>query len=89
MSFEIIPGDPHSSVVLHVPHSSVHIPDDVRSGIVLDDAALASELAAMTDADTDRIAIGAADRCAVRPWIFVNRASRLVIYPERFPDERE
>lgn len=88
-SFEIIPGSPESTVVLHVPHSSLHIPDDVRAGIVLSDEALAAELAAITDADTDVIAIGAADAARVRPWLFVNRASRLVIDPERFPDERE
>ena len=88
-AFEIIPGHPSSSVVLHVPHSSTHIPDDVRRGIVLTDEELTVELAAITDADTDKIATGAAELASIRPWIFVNRASRLVIDPERFPDERE
>ncbi len=88
-AFDIIPGDPASSVILHVPHSSTHIPPEVREGIVLDDQALAAELHALTDADTDLIADGAASATALRPWIFVNRASRLVIDPERFPDERE
>ncbi|PRY62962.1 N-formylglutamate amidohydrolase [Knoellia remsis] len=88
-SFEIIPGDPTSSVVLHVPHSSTAIPDEVRAGIVLSDDELTAELAAMTDADTDVVAAGAADLAAIRPWIFVNRLSRLVVDPERFPDERE
>lgn len=88
-AYEILPGDPTSPVVLHVPHSSVTIPDDVRRGIVLTDEELAAELDAITDADTDLIATGAAERAALRPWIFVNRASRLVVDPERFPDERE
>ncbi|QIX27231.1 N-formylglutamate amidohydrolase [Nocardioides sp. JQ2195] len=88
-SFEIIPGDDASSVVLHVPHSSTHLPDDVRRGLRLNDSALAAELHAITDADTDVVADGAAMRAAVRPWIFVNRASRLVVDPERFPDDRE
>ena len=88
-AFEIIPGHPSSTVVLHVPHSSTHIPDDVRRGIVLTDEELTVELAAIIDADTDKIATGAAELASIRPWIFVNRASRLVIDPERFPDERE
>ena len=88
-AFETIPGHPSSSVVLHVPHSSTHIPDDVRHGIVLTDAELTAEVAAITDADTDKIAADAAELASLRPWIFVNRASRLVIDPERFPDERE
>ncbi|NLC98989.1 MAG: N-formylglutamate amidohydrolase [Actinomycetales bacterium] len=88
-SFEIIPGDAQSTVILHVPHSSTFIPADVRAGIVLTDEELAAELAAITDAHTDIIAAGAADQAGVRPWSFVNRTSRLVIDPERFPDERE
>lgn len=88
-TFEIVPGDRESSVILHVPHASTSIPDEVRAGILLDDAELADELAAMTDADTDTVADEAAARAAVRSWIFVNRCSRLVVDPERFPDERE
>lgn len=88
-SFSIIPGDPGSSVVIHVPHSSRSIPKEVRAGIVLDDAALARELDAMTDAFTDVIAERAADEAGRRPWLFINRLSRLVVDPERFPDERE
>jgi N-formylglutamate deformylase len=88
-SFEIIPGASGSSVILHVPHASRHIPADVREGIVLDDVELEAELDAMTDADTDRLAERAAEMARVRPWIFVHRASRLVVDPERFPDERE
>ena len=88
-SFEILPGDAESTVILHVPHSSTVIPADVREGIVLSNDELAAELAAITDTHTDVIAIGAANRAHVRPWRFVNRMSRLVIDPERFPDERE
>lgn len=88
-SFDVLPGDPDSTVILHVPHASTFIPDDVRDGIVLTDAELRVELAAITDADTDVVAEGAAERARVRPWSFVNRFSRLVVDPERFPDERE
>jgi N-formylglutamate deformylase len=84
--FEILPGSPNSTVVIHVPHSSTAIPPWVRERILLNDEQLDHELALMTDADTDRIADSAASQCEVRPWIFVNRLSRLVIDPERFPD---
>lgn len=88
-NFEVIPGSPESTVVLHVPHASTQIPDDVRAGIVLDDAALAAELQAITDADTDLVAEQAAGAAQVRPWIFVNHTSRLVVDPERFIDGTE
>ncbi|CAL9637553.1 hypothetical protein SUDANB108_06279 [Streptomyces sp. enrichment culture] len=88
-SFGLLPGDDRSPVILHVPHSARGIPDDVRAGIVLDDEALARELDHITDAHTARIAEVAAGRAGVTPWRFVNRLSRLVVDPERFPDERE
>jgi N-formylglutamate amidohydrolase len=83
------PGAADSGTILHVPHSSRMIPQDVRQSIGLDDADLAYELAVMTDAHTDLIADQAASAASSRPWMFVNRLSRLVIDPERFPDERE
>ena len=89
MNFALTPGAEHSPVVLHVPHSAREIPDEVRAGIVLDDAALERELDHITDAHTARIARAAAEACAVTPWVFANRLSRLVVDPERFPDERE
>jgi N-formylglutamate amidohydrolase len=88
-SFRLLPGAPDSPVLLHVPHGSRVIPAAVRDGIVLDAAALERELDHITDAHTDRIAEMAASRAATRPWRFVNLLSRLVIDPERFPDERE
>lgn len=88
-SFRLVAGAPDSPVILHVPHSSRVIPADVRSGIVLEDAALERELDHITDSHTARIAATAAERCTTGPWQFVNRLSRLVVDPERFPDERE
>lgn len=44
----------------------------------------------MTDLYTDLIAARAADLVeGYRPWSFVNALSRLVVDPERFPDDRE
>ncbi|MDI9829892.1 N-formylglutamate amidohydrolase [Streptomyces sp. KAU_LT] len=88
-SFDHLPGDPASPVILHVPHSSREIPAGVRSGIVLDDAALERELDHITDAHTASIAEEAARAAGLTPWRFVNRLSRLVVDPERFPDDRE
>jgi N-formylglutamate deformylase len=79
-------GDPASSWLLHVPHSSTEIPAAVRERILLDDDALEAELMAMTDAHTDVLADRISERVnGRRPWSFVNRVSRLVVDPERFP----
>ncbi|MFC9997540.1 N-formylglutamate amidohydrolase [Nocardia sp. NPDC127526] len=86
---ELIPGAPDSPVILHVPHSARHIPPAVRAGILLGDDAVERELDHITDAHTALIAATAASRSARRPWQFVNRLSRLVVDPERFPDDRE
>ncbi|MFD5088121.1 N-formylglutamate amidohydrolase [Kitasatospora sp. NPDC058406] len=87
--FRLHPGSPDSPVILHVPHSARTVPADVRSGIVLDDRELALELDHITDAHTAEIAHRAAQAAGSTPWRFVNRLSRLVVDPERFPDERE
>lgn len=88
-SFELLPGAAESPVILHVPHSAREMPPEVRAGIVLDDSALARELDHIVDAHTARLAQEAAGASEVTPWRFVNRLSRLVVDPERFPDERE
>jgi N-formylglutamate deformylase len=89
VGYRIEAGAGGSPVLLHVPHASTVIPPEVRAGLLLDDDELAAELAAMTDAATDRLAAAAADQARLRPWSFVNELSRLVVDPERFPDERE
>ncbi|MFC7533791.1 N-formylglutamate amidohydrolase [Actinoplanes sp. GCM10030250] len=86
MAFEMVAGDPASAVILHVPHSSRAV---VESGLVVDGFELAEELDHLTDAHTDVIALRAAGAAGRRPWLFVNRLSRLVVDPERFPDETE
>jgi len=87
--WQVAPGHETSPVILHVPHASRVIPADVRAGIVLGDDALADELLLMTDSFTDVIAVRAAEVAALTPWRFVNGYSRLVVDPERFPDDRE
>lgn len=88
-SFRFLPGAEASPVILHVPHSSRVIPEAVRADILLDDRALEHELDHITDSHTADIAATAAAGAAVRPWQFVNGLSRLVVDPERFPDDRE
>jgi N-formylglutamate deformylase len=89
VTFEVVPGDASSSYIVHVPHSSTTIPDDVRRHLLLDDDALAEELRLMTDARTDELASLAIMQVEPRPWLFVNRLSRLVVDPERLPNEHE
>jgi N-formylglutamate deformylase len=72
-----------SPVVLHIPHASMSIPEDVRSTFLLDDAAIERELLVMTDHFTDEIVAGF--RAEVDRVIF--GVSRLVVDPERFPDD--
>ena len=82
-------GRARSRVLLHVPHAGTHLPAWVRAHLLLDDAELAAEVAALTDHRTDALALAAAERAAVRPWVLVNPVSRFVVDVERFPDERE
>ena len=86
---DIVAGDDRSAVLLHVPHAGTHLPAWVRAHLLLDDAELAAEVAALTDHRTDALALAAADRAVVRPWVVVNPVSRFVVDVERFPDERE
>lgn len=87
--FRVAAGTAGSPVILHIPHASRRIGADVRRQILLDDAALSVELDHMTDSHTDLIADRAAAGVATSPWSFANQWSRLVVDPERFPDERE
>ncbi|MFI5663494.1 N-formylglutamate amidohydrolase [Streptomyces sp. NPDC051684] len=88
-TYRLLPGDPSSPVLLHVPHSSRLIPAHVRDGLLLHGAALDRELDLITDAHTEVVAERAARAASLTPWRFVNECSRLVVDPERFPDERE
>ena len=76
-------GDPASPVLLHVPHAGTAVPAWVRARLLLDEPELAAELAALTDHRTDEIAVAAAARAAVRPWVLVDPVSRFVVDVER------
>lgn len=85
----LMTGDASSPVILHVPHASRAIPREIRSTLTVTNDQLAAELDEITDAHTDVIAEYAAQSVTARPWVLRNDLSRLVIDPERFPDERE
>ena len=60
-SFEMVAprGGIRVPLLVHIPHSSTHIPDDLRVSFALDDEALEAELLAMTDRYTDELFGGA------------------------------
>ena len=71
------------AIVLHIPHASTRIPDDVRQSFVIDDAQLELELLRMTDHFTDALFL-------VPPAVatsVIYPVSRLVCDPERFADD--
>lgn len=72
-------------VVLHVPHDSTVVPDEVRSQFVLDDEALRREVVRMTDHLTHALFAGEpGDAAVVRAPV-----SRLVVDVERFADDAD
>lgn len=85
----MVRGRVQSPVLLHVPHAGTDVPAWVRPHLLLSEVELAAEIATLTDHRTDAVALAAADRATVRPYTLVNRVSRFVVDPERFPDERE
>lgn len=71
--------------VLHIPHSSQRVPEEGRSALLLDDAAMKCELLRMTDAHTDELfPLTAAEAGRV-----ILPVSRLACDVERFPTDAE
>jgi predicted N-formylglutamate amidohydrolase len=50
---------------------------------------LEAEAKLMADIGTDILARRVYESSTVKPWVFINRLSRLVVDPERFTDDRE
>ena len=71
------------SVIIHLPHASRVIPAVDRDALCLSDEQLAAELVTMTDAFTEEIFAMNSPRA--RAIVFP--VSRLVVDPERFPDD--
>jgi N-formylglutamate deformylase len=70
-------------LLLHIPHSSTAIPEDVRSRILLDDRELQAEIIALTDLHTD--VLYRVQGVATVRYPFC----RLVADPERFRDDAD
>lgn len=69
--------------VLHVPHSSLIIPSDLRKNLRISDEALDRELLRLTDRYTDELfALPPSEAVTIRFPV-----SRLVLDPERFLDD--
>jgi N-formylglutamate amidohydrolase len=71
------------SVLVHVPHASIVIPPEIRSTFVLTDEELRDELLRMTDWNTDELFALPGDLATAVQY----PVSRLVVDPERFPDD--
>ena len=70
-----------SAAILHIPHGSITIPEDLRTSFLLEVKALQQELLRMTDWHTeDLFGVPGLQR-------IVFPVSRLVVDPERFIDE--
>ncbi len=88
-AFTILPGDPESQVIIHVPHGGLLIPEVEIATFTLKGNELEAEATLMADIHTDSIARQIYDAATVKPWVFINNLSRLVVDPERFADESE
>ena len=86
--FEILtpPSGVTIPLVVHVPHGSREIPGNFRPQFALTDDELRNEILAMTDAYTGELFQATIELGGL---MFVNRTSRLVMDPERFPDDEE
>ena len=73
-------------ILVHVPHSSMYVPEWYREHLILDDGALNAELVKMTDLFTEDLFEQASSYGAT---VFVNKISRLVMDPERFPNDED
>ncbi|PTW91027.1 N-formylglutamate amidohydrolase [Microbacteriaceae bacterium MWH-Ta3] len=88
-AFSVVTGDNRSPVIIHIPHAGLRIPRSELPSFVLSPADLKAEARRMADLDTHELAFQVRDRSGYRPWLFQNEMSRLVMDPERFPDDSE
>jgi N-formylglutamate deformylase len=77
--------NPSGLGILHIPHSSRHVPPKEQQSIILDDAELSTELLRMTDAYTDELF----PLTQVEAGRVIFPVSRLVCDVERFPSDDE
>ncbi|WP_301925718.1 N-formylglutamate amidohydrolase [Corynebacterium glaucum] len=76
-------------VILHVPHASRHIPDEVAADFVATPEQVETELDRVTDTGTDTLAAAAHAQFGGRCWMATNGISRVVADPGRFYNQRD
>ncbi|MCP1386909.1 N-formylglutamate amidohydrolase [Corynebacterium sp. TA-R-1] len=76
-------------VILHVPHASRHIPEEVAAEFVATPEQVEVELDRVTDTGTDTLAEAAREFAGGRAWSVVSGISRLVADPGRFYNQRD
>lgn len=75
---------PRIPLLWHIPHSSQHIPQDIRQSFLVDDIELETELLKVTDRYVDELFSSVYEIGGVSA---VYNYSRLVVDPERFEDD--
>ncbi len=85
-NFEILKRSVKIPLLIHVPHSSTAIPDEIRKSLLISNEAIQKELLLLTDRYTDDLFLNADVLGGIA---FVCRQSRMVVDPERFPDDRD
>ena len=82
--FTLTDNTAESPVILHAPHGSRFIPEELKNTFLLSPAALEAEKDLMTDHFTNDLVKSVKNASSL-----VNGLSRFVVDVERFPDERE
>jgi N-formylglutamate deformylase len=88
VAFDVLapPGGPTLGLVAHIPHGAVTVPPEERRRLLLTPAQLEHELLVMTDRHISELFALVVELGGVE---FVNQTSRLVVDPERFPDDAQ
>ena len=82
--FTLTDNSADTPVILHAPHGSRYIPEELKNTFLLSPAALETEKDHMTDHFTNDLVKSIQNGSSL-----VNGLSRFVVDVERFPDERE
>ena len=70
-------------MLIHLPHSSLYVPEDVRSSILLSDTELEQEMLMLTDRYTDELFDFPSIQC------HKNMVNRIIFDPERFRSDSD
>ena len=92
-NFKVMEGD--SPVLIHVPHAGLDVPEFAQGSMTIPATQLREEVFTLADRHTDFLAREMSQQSNKHGELgktagtVINRLSRLVVDPERFPDERE